>query len=193
MSSYAASPSRPNSYASIAGLNFNEGVSGLVDLGNRYKDNPTISGLVIGGLADSFRTQANVGLAGLYNDTFLSSQAKYQRGVEEGRKADTLEIMGAELAGARGLQEGQIRGAIDLQSEQNRGNLDVTREQGRSSLDIAREQAAAQRYGYDSQERQISLTGSEERKNLGAKTNQELRLRADARGAIRGQGARFYG
>ena len=182
MSSYAANPSRPNSYASTAGLNFNEGVSGLVDLGNRYKDNPTISGLVIGGLADSFRTQANVGLAGLYNDTFLSSQAKYQRGVEEGRKADTLEIMGAELAGARGLQEGQIRGAIDLQAEQNRGNLDVTREQ-----------AAAQRYGYDSQERQIGLTGSEERKTLGAKTNQELRLRADARGAIRGQGARFYG
>lgn len=37
------------------------------------------------------------------------------------------------------------------------------------------------------------VQGEEERLTQGDKTNQELRLRADARGAIRSQGARFYG
>ncbi|MGA1730582.1 MAG: hypothetical protein ACO4B5_10160, partial [Steroidobacteraceae bacterium] len=71
-------------------------------------------------------------------------------------------------------------------------------------LQGTRVQAAAQRYGYDtqltgqregyaSQERQIGLQGAEDRKTLTQGTDETLRLRADARGAIRQAGRRFYG
>lgn len=212
MSSYAnpaapaASPTaakpitKPAAFQTSSGLNFSEGIQNLTALGNRYKDNPTVSGLVIGGLADAYKTQVNMGLAGLYNDTFLASQANYQRGLEDKRKGDTLEIMAAEIAGARGLQKGQVEGAINLQAEQNRGSMYVA-DQGLKGIEsqtgaqryVADRSLEGTRYGFDSQERQIGLTGSEERKTLGAKADQELRLRADARGAIRSQGARFYG
>ena len=49
------------------------------------------------------------------------------------------------------------------------------------------------KYGYDSQERQIGLTGLEQRKTMTHETNQTMRLRADARGAISAAGKRFYG
>lgn len=53
------------------------------------------------------------------------------------------------------------------------------------------------RYGYDSQERQIGLTGEQERKNIAEKYNREtesqVALRRDARGAIAKAGSRFYG
>lgn len=49
------------------------------------------------------------------------------------------------------------------------------------------------KYGYDSQERQIGLQGTEDRKNMVQATDETLRLRADARGAIRTAGKRFYG
>jgi hypothetical protein len=44
-----------------------------------------------------------------------------------------------------------------------------------------------------SEERQIGLKGAEERRTLQQGTDETLRLRADARGAIRRAGARFYG
>lgn len=49
------------------------------------------------------------------------------------------------------------------------------------------------KYGWDSQERQIGLQGTEDRKNMVQATDETLRLRADARGAIRTAGKQFYG
>ncbi len=39
----------------------------------------------------------------------------------------------------------------------------------------------------------IRETGSEERKNIGKRYQEERNMRADARGAIRSLGARFFG
>lgn len=54
-------------------------------------------------------------------------------------------------------------------------------------------QLEGQRYGFDSQERQIGLTGEQERLNKQQDTTEQLRLRADARGAIRTASKSFYG
>ena len=71
-------------------------------------------------------------------------------------------------------------------------------------LDIAGVRADADKYGYDQQltgvrdtnrsaEDQIRIRGGEDRETMIQGTNEALRLRADARGAIRSAGRTFYG
>jgi hypothetical protein len=67
---------------------------------------------------------------------------------------------------------------------------------GNTSRLMAQEGAIADRMiGRQGEEQRAGYRtlGEQERLTQGDKTNQELRLRADARGAIRSQGARFYG
>lgn len=70
--------------------------------------------------------------------------------------------------------------------------------------DIAGVRADADRYGYDQQltgvrdtnrsaEDQIRIRGGEDRTTMIQGTDETLRLRADARGAIRKAGKTFYG
>lgn len=58
---------------------------------------------------------------------------------------------------------------------------------------VADRELEGTKYGWNSQERQIGLTGMEQRKTMSHETDQTLRLRADARGAISSAGKRFYG
>jgi hypothetical protein len=173
MSSYA-NP-KGSTFATTAGTLVNQGIGGLVDLGNKYKTNESISGLVTGSIADTFRTQANTGLALQYNDAFLGSLGNYQRGLENVKTGNTLKLMGTEGAINRDL--------IGFQGEQQRSTIRETGAQDRLGYQTQGEQ---QRLGYAAQ-------GAQERLTLGEKGNQELRLRADARGAVHGQGARFFG
>lgn len=83
-----------------------------------------------------------------------------------------------------------------------------------ADLKIGQQKADTERYGYDqqlagtkysadtdrekqreanqSEERQIGLTGTEQRKTLAQGTDETLKLRRDARGAIASGGRRFY-
>lgn len=76
-------------------------------------------------------------------------------------------------------------------------SLEGTRFTAQSDLEgrkyIADSSLAGTKYTADSEERRIGLLGQQERMNMAEKTNQEKELRRDARGAIRSQGARFYG
>jgi len=177
MSSYANS-----SMSSVPGTLVQQGSKGLTDLANRYKDNESVTGLAVGSLADIYKTQANTGLAVQYKDAFLGSLANYQQGMEKLKTGNTQQLMAAEGAIQKGLLETQgdyaIRGK-EIDSDTNRYVAD-------RGLDATRATT-------ESQERQIGLQGAEERKSTIEKYNQERLLRADARGAIRSQGARFYG
>jgi hypothetical protein len=161
--------------ATTGGSYVNSGLGTIGSLLDKYGRNETIAGMGVGTIFDIGRTQANTGLAIAYNDAFLGSLGNYQSGQENLRSANASKLM---------AQEGAI--ARDL--------MDLTT--GR--------QLEGVRYGYDSQERQIGLTGQQERLNIGATGQQERmnmtqkgleerKLRADARGAVRSQGARFYG
>lgn len=164
------------SFTTVPGQIINQGYAGLIDWGNKYgKDNETVSNLVHGTIADSFRTDIQTGQAIRYNDAFLGTLGKTQAGLEDLKTGNTLKLMGAEGALADKL--------LARQGEETRLGYET---QGRETREGYRVQGEEQRAGY-------RTMGEQERLTQGDKTNQELRLRADARGAIRSQGARFYG
>ena len=191
MSSYAYS------YGTTAGNLYNEGIKNLVDFGNKYKDNETIGGMVAGTLADTYATQANTGTALAYNNAFLGSLANYQGGMENLRTGNQMKLMAAEGNIAGGLidkQGGwQIKGIQETGSQQ-RQNIGVQGTQDRMNIAAT---GTEQRLGMKTKGSEDRLTvgeaGRQERLNIGERTTQELRARADARGAVRRGGARFFG
>jgi len=191
MSSYAYS------YGTTAGNLYNEGIKNLVDFGNKYKDNETVGGMVAGTLADTFATQANTGTALAYNNAFLGSLANYQGGMENLRTGNQMKLMAAEGNIAGGLidkQGGwQIKGIQETGSQQ-RQNIGVQGTQDRMNIAAT---GTEQRLGMKTKGSEDRLTvgeaGRQERLNIGERTTQELRARADARGAVRRGGARFFG
>ena len=191
MSSYAYS------YGTTAGNLYNEGIKNLVDFGNKYKDNETVGGMVAGTLADTFATQANTGTALAYNNAFLGSLANYQGGMENLKTGNQMKLMAAEGNIAGGLidkQGGwQIKGIQETGSQQ-RQNIGVQGTQDRMNIAAT---GTEQRLGMKTKGSEDRLTvgeaGRQERLNIGERTTQELRARADARGAVRRGGARFFG
>lgn len=184
-------------YGTVAGNMYNQGISNLVDLGNKYKDNPTIGGMVAGSLADTYRTQANTGQALAYNNAFLGSLANYQQGMENLKTGNTMKLMSAEgqIAGnlmdkqggwqIKGIQEkgNQERMSLGVAGQEQRKGMVVKGEQDRLGI---KESGAQQRLG-------IQTAGQQERLNIAERTTQELRGRSDARGSIRSAGRRFFG
>lgn len=194
-----ASVSGPIQYdtATVGGNFVGSGLGIITDLMGKYPRNETIAGLGAGSIFDIGRTQANTGLAVAYNDAFLGSLGTYQTGQENLKSANASKLLAQEGAIARdltdltsgrqleGLKYGADRGLEGVKYGSDR-NLEGVKYGADKSLEGAK-------YGFDSQERQIGLTGIEERKTLEQKGLEERKMRADARGAIRSQGARFYG
>lgn len=116
-----------NQYITIPGALVSGGASSLVDLANRYPNNPEIANLVTGSLADVYRTQANTGLSLQYNDAYQSSLLKMQGALNDLQEGTTGRLMS---------QEGAITERLQQQS--------ITGQQG-----IEQIKAGAQRYGYD--------------------------------------------
>lgn len=119
-----------------------------------------------------------------------------------------------ELAGTR-EQTGAQRYGYDRQYDVAKEQAGAQRYASDQELAGVREQTGAQRYGYDrqydtakyqsdagltgqregyrSQERQIGLTGEEQRKSLKQQTEETVALRRDARGAIMERGRGMFG
>lgn len=211
MSSYAASTQ--------GGLLFDQGLSNLVDLGNKYKDNDVIGGMVSGSMIDSFRDQMATGSALQYSTSMSSHLANIQKGLEDNRTGNTLKIMGNEgriakdLIGAQGQQQrmgiretgSQQRMNIGAQGTQDRLNIGATGAQQRLNIGAQGVEDRALVGAQGTQERMnIGARGSEQRKglrtagleerlNIGKRYQEERNMRADARGAIRSLGSRFFG
>tara|TARA_B100001939_G_C16888137_1_gene594040 strand:- start:691 stop:1140 length:450 start_codon:yes stop_codon:yes gene_type:complete len=147
----------------------------LTELGNKYSDNEMIGGLVVGSYADIARTQANTGLAIQYNDAMYESMGRYQGNLENLRTANTSKLM---------AQEGAITGGLmDKQGKLQQEGLRVAGDEQRKGI---RETGEQQRLG-------IRETGYQDRMGVRERTQAQKNLRADARGAIRRSGARFFG
>ena len=176
-------PARGGSYASGPGLDrpgtgstlVDQGLMSLTELGNKYSDNEMIGGLVTGTYADIARTQANTGLAIQYNDAMYESMGRYQGNLENLRTANTGKLM---------AQEGAITGGLmDKQGKLQQEGLRVAGDEQRKGI---RETGEQQRLG-------IRETGYQDRMGVRERTQAQKNLRADARGAIRRSGARFFG
>lgn len=193
----AASSGATYGATSVGGNFVGSGLGVITDLLAKYPGNETIAGLGTGTIFDIGRTQANTGLAIAYNDAFLGSLGTYQTGQENLKSANASKLLGQEGAIARdltdlssgrqleGIKYGADRGLEGMKYSSDR-SLEGTKYGADKSLE-------GTKYGFDSQERQIGLTGLEERRTLEQKGIEERKMRADARGAIRSQGARFYG
>jgi len=170
----------------VGGSFVGSGLGIITDLMGKYPNNETIAGLGAGSIFDIGRTQANTGLAVAYNDAFLGSLGTYQTGQENLKSANASKLLAQEGAIARDL--------TDLTSGRQLEGLKYGADRGLEGIKYNSDRSLeGTKYGFDSQERQIGLTGTEERKTLEQKGLEERKMRADARGAIRSQGARFYG
>ena len=161
--------------ATIGGNSFNAGVNLYSDIANRFPRNEIVGGEVVGGLVNAAGSLVNLGIADQYTRNTLGALGEYNAGEDRRRTGYTKELMSTEAALTGDLyraQGEQQRLGYVTQGEQERLNIAAT---GRE-----------QRLGYVTQ-------GEQERETLGRKTTEERKLRADARGAIRSQGARFYG
>ena len=182
MSSYAT----PYEPGTVAGNLYNQGIKNLVDFGNKYADNETISGMVAGTLADSFATQANTGSALAYNDAFLGSLANFQGGMENLKTGNLMKTMAAEGQIAGGLidKQGdwQMKG-IKETGDQARQNIGAKGTEDRRSIQAT---GTEQRLGIQAtgveQRLGIATTGTEERKGIRT-TGEEQRLGMRTKGA----------
>ena len=154
---------------------FAQGMATLTELGNKYKDNESITGFVTGTLADVGRTQAMGGVALGYNKAMSAHLAQLNQGLENLKTGNQLKLMGAEGRIAKDL--------IGAQGEQQRMGIRETGTQQRLGIQA---KGKEQRAG-------IREAGAQERLNIGKRYQEERNMRADARGAIRSLGARFFG
>ena len=211
--------SKFNADAGTGSAMIGQSLNTLTELGNKYADNEMIGGLVVGSIADFARTQGNTGLAIQYNDAYNESIGRITGNIENLRTANTSQLMAeeAQLTGGlmdkqgdlqtQGLQtagEEQRKGIVET-GNQTRLNLETKGAQDRMGLVTAGEQ---QRLGMETKGQQdrlgmetkgqqdrlsIQETGRQDRMNVRERTQQQRDLRADARGAIRRSGARFFG
>lgn len=165
---------------------FAQGMATLTELGNKYKDNESITGFVTGTMADIGRTQAMGGLAVDYNKAMSAHLAQLNQGLENLKTGNQLKLMGAEGRIATDL--------IGAQGEQQRLGIRETGQQQRLGI---RETGAQERLNIGARGKEqragIRETGAQERLNIGKRYQEERNMRADARGAIRSLGARFFG
>ena len=196
MSSYASY--RPSTQG---GLLFDQGLSNLVDLGNKYEGNEAIGGMVSGSMIDSFRDQMATGSALQYSTSMSSHLANIQKGLEDSRTGNTLRIMGNEgriardLIGAQGEQNRLgIRALVGAQGTQERLNIGAKGVQDRALVGAQGTQERLNIASRGTEQRAgIRTAGAEERANIGKRYSEERNMRADARGAIRSLGSRFFG
>ena len=180
MSSYASTAN------TVGGNMFAQGMATLTELGNKYKDNESITGFVTGTLADAGRTQVMGGLSLDYNKAMSAHLAKLNQGLENLKTGNQLKLMGAEGRIAKDL--------IGTQGEQQRLGIRETGQQQRLGIQASGiEQRAGIRETGTQQRLGMQTAGSEERKNIAKRYQEERNMRADARGAIRSLGARFFG
>ena len=213
MSSYASTAN------TIGGNLYDQGAASLTEMGNKYKDNDTVTSFVTGAFLDAANTQMQSGLALSYNTAMSAHQAKLNQGLENLKTGNQLKLMGAEgriakdLIGAQGAQQRlgiketgeQQRLNIGAQGAQDRLNIAATgveqragiREQGgQDRLNIAAtgtEQRKGMRVKGSEDRKTVRTQGQEERLSIGKRYQEERNMRADARGAIRSLGARFFG
>lgn len=196
-----------------------QGASLLTEMGNKYKDNESLTGFISGTFADAGRTMMMGGLSLGYNKAMSAHLAQLNQGLENLKTGNQLKLMGAEgritqqLIGAQGMQQRlgiretgrQQRAGYREQGRQERMNISALGTQERLNIgargtqDRLTLQTAGQQerlnIGARGREQRLGIqtAGQEERKNIGKRYREERNMRADARGAIRSLGARFFG
>jgi hypothetical protein len=150
--------------ATPGGSLFNQGWGNMVNWGNKFKDNEAIQGFISGSRLDTNQNMMNMGLDLLYQKGQLSQMADYQGGMENLKTGNTLKLLAAEGGIVRDMMWDQ--GDISSRQIGERGDQEV---------------------------RGIRTLGDENRKTQRDRYREDRKMRADARGAIRRTGSKFFG
>jgi hypothetical protein len=195
-STVGASTGSGYSPVTIGGNSFNAGTNMLNEIGNTFPDNEIVGGEVVGQLLNAAGSLVNLGIADQYTRNTLGALGQYNAGEDIRKTGQTKDLMSTEAALTGNLyrvQGDEARKGYVTQGEQERLNIGAT---GREQRLGYQEQGAQERLNIGATGREQRLgyqeQGAQERQTLQQKTTEELKLRADARGAIRSQGARFY-
>jgi hypothetical protein len=191
-------------FQTLAGSLVNSGMSGLTGMANKYDSNSTLGNMVVGSLADVYKTQANMGLNLQYQTGMIGALGQMQYGLEELRAGNAMKMIAAEGAVSKDiaqLQADTTLGVGKMQLEGLKYGADKSLEGAKYTSDRSLEgtryasdkSLEGTKYTADESTRRVRVQGDEDRKTLGENTLQTLRLRADARSAIRNTGSRFYG
>ena len=159
----------------FGGALFNQGFGGITDFANKFEDNEAIQGFYTGAKLDFDAQMMDTGLDLLYQQGQLSQMADYQGGMENLKTGNTLKLLAAEGGITRDLMWDQG----DIKSRQ-------IGEQG------VEDRAQIRTLGTEN--RLTKMTeGDQDRKTQRDKYREERKMRADARGAIRRTGSKFFG
>jgi hypothetical protein len=170
---------------SIAASIYDRAQSGLVNLANKYAKNEALSGIAVGKLADSYGTSLNTAAQIEYDNAFLGSMAKYQQGIENLRKGNTMELLAAETGAQKELmtvQGSEGRRGMVTAGEQDRLGVQARGVEDRLGVQT---RGAEDRAGY-------RVQGDETRLTQNNASDNTIRLREHAKGSIREQGRRYY-
>jgi hypothetical protein len=190
-------------FQTLAGQNVNSGMALLTGIANKYADNSSIVNMVVGKQADLAATQANMGLQLNYQSSMAGTLADIQFGLENLRAGNAMKMIGAEGAIAKDIAslDSETRlGIGKMQLEGVKYGADKSLEGAKYTSDRSLEgtkyasdrSLEGTKYTADESTRRVRVQGDEDRKTLGENTLQTLRLRQDARTAIRNTGSRFY-
>ena len=172
--------------ATFGGALFNQGWGGMVDWGNKYDDNEAIQGYVSGAKLDFDTQMMDAGLDLLYQKGQLSQMADYQGGMENLKTGNTLKLLAAEGGITRDLMwdQGDIKSRqIGEQGVEDRAQIKTLGSENRKTRRVE-----------GSETRMTEMTkGDQTRKTQRDKYREDRKMRADARGAIRRTGSRFFG
>ena len=172
--------------ASFGGSMYNQGWGNMVNWGNKFKDNEAIQGFISGSRLDSNQTMMNMGMDLLYQKGQLSQMADYQGGMENLKTGNTLKLLAAEGGITRDLMwdQGDIKSRqIGEQGVEDRAQIKTLGSENRKTRRVE-----------GSETRMTEMTkGDQTRKTQRDKYREDRKMRADARGAIRRTGSRFFG
>jgi hypothetical protein len=137
MASYAAPVGNNYELSSLTGKLRDQAFSSINRVGEKYKDNETIGGLVTGTYLDDAKTTLNTANALAYNDAMQESTYKYSDALRTGDVARA-----SQLAAVEG---GVQKDLIGAQGDQTRLNLNTTGSENRLTNDNERDNTIALR------------------------------------------------
>lgn len=203
----------------ISGNLYNQGWGNMVDWGNKFKDNKSVQNFISGARLDADEGMMRMGMDLLYEKGQMQNRAEYIGGLENLKTGNTLKLMSAEggILGDLQGQQGEIesrhigqrgdqerrglrvagqedRAGIKVQGDQDRKGIRVKGDEERMGM---MEQGSQNRMGMAAQGIQDRMLtrekGDQERKTQRDRYREDRKMRADARGAIRSSGSRFFG
>jgi hypothetical protein len=145
MASYASTPGDGTSNTA----SMRDGAFGTLNtIGEKFKDNETVSGLVTGTYLDDAKTRLNTASAVDYNNAMQESTFKYNdalRNADVGRASQLMAAEGGVTRDLMGTKGDEDRKSLVTTGEQQRLGLEETGKQNRMTQDNTKDNAIALR------------------------------------------------